>query len=152
MHQSVLSQSDEVSTVRFKAEEAITCSKREAGQVIDDDLSDLDDEDQNKQVNSKPHRIKPLELEIIESEDCEVPIDEAEGIWNHTSRIMEDEGCVSMPNTKHSIFKVGPSRPGKMHSLETYNSQVRRPMSQSFFGQMALNSDELGYQSFTHQE
>lgn len=62
--------------------------------------------------------------------DCEAPYDDHEpnDFWAHTSRITDDEGSVSMPNSKHSIFNIAKSQPGKIHSLENYNSQAQRPL------------------------
>ena len=94
--QALRAETEGESTERFKAEEAITVSKR-----------------------------RPITTEEVEALECEAPVDdEPNEIWAHTSRITNDEGCVSMPNAKHSIFNVAQSRPGKIHSLETYNSQA----------------------------
>ena len=48
----------------------------------------------------------------------------------------EDEGSVSMPNSKNTIFQAGPSR----HGLETLDSQAKRPDSQAMFARMDLNN------------
>ena len=46
-----------------------------------------------------------------------------------------------MPNTKQSIYNLGLERPGKLHSLTTYNSQAKQPVNQQYtsFGSSVMS-------------
>ena len=81
-------------------------------------MNDMDDEgptDRDKLMESAFH-----------TEMCEVPVDEEVVLddlaWNSTNKICDDEGHVSQPNFKHSVFlNTNPSR-GKMNTLEDCNN------------------------------
>ena len=104
---------DDMSTVRFKVEDAISGTMRAPAEFLQPCFESVDENN---------------------VEECEVQNDDE--LWAHTSRVAEDEGSVSMPNSKNTIFQAGPSR----HGLETLDSQAKRPDSQAMFARMDLNN------------